>query len=474
MHFSYDIIEKSGDVGGTWLDNTYPGVGCDVKSHLYSYSQLPNPAWSEAWSKGPEIMDYIRRISESVIHKVRFNTAVRKAVWKGDIVNKWAVELSNGETVMYDMIITATGTLHKPKTPNFKGMETYDGISFHTNRWNKDVDFSGKRVGIIGTGASAVQAVPRIAKMGVESLTVFQRTACWAPPQGNFQYPRFVIRLFSAIPILQLLYRWYLFCSNEIIFFVLFMLPSKNVPIVGHIHSLVQWAVRYWVKSHVMCSVNDPITAEKLTPKFPLGCKRMTPSDLYLQSFNEDHVHLCTANIEEFNRSGITTIDGQKHELDVIIFATGFDIISSINAFEVKGLKGHKSLAECHGDTPLGYYGVSHHVCPNFFTIGGPGIVLGHNTVLFVGECQLNYIERGIESLLEKGAASLRLKASAMRDYQVWARKTSKNKVFEDAKHCTGWYRNDRGINWTFWPTNLVSFWWNTLRFDSQNYHYTY
>jgi len=468
MGIDYEIFEKNDDVGGTWYDNIYPGVGCDVQSHLYSFSHFLNPNWSESFSEGPEILEYVRKIAEPIRRKIEFNTAVVKAVWK-ESLSKWVVTLSSGRVLQADAIVTGTGLLHKPSFPKFPGAELFEGISFHTNQWRKDVDLAGKKVAIIGTGASAVQAVPRIADMGVESLTVFQRTATWSAPRFNFKFWNSAKFLFRYIPFLQTLYRWQLFWRYEVRFFILFMLPSEDIPIVGWLHKKLQGFIHNTMRCYIKKVVKDPVVAEKLTPNFPMGCKRVTPSDSYLQSFNKENVHLVTEKIKGFTGTGIETVDEKGRDFDVIIYATGFDLLGSVNAFEVSGVDG-KSLADDHSDEPRAYYGITHHLCPNFFMLGGPGIVLGHNSVIFIGECQMNYIKCALEELLLSKSSSVCLKEKSMDSYQDWSRNKKKNKVFEDDKFCTGWYRNSRGVNWTFWPTNLISFWWNTLAFDSENY----
>ena len=437
-------------------------------SHLYSISKFPNPMWSKKWSEGPEILEYIQKIAEPIRPKITFNTAVVETVWKNNL-SKWVVTLSCGRILQADVIITGTGLLHKPSTPKFPGAELFKGITFHTNQWRKDVSLAGKKIGIIGTGASAVQAVPRIADMGVESLNVFQRTAAWTGPRGNYKYSKCAKFLFQHIPFLLTLYRWLLFWIYEIRFFIVLILPSKNLLIVGWIHEKMQSLIQYWVRYKIKQIVDDPTIAKKLTPDYPLGCKRVTPSDSYLEAYNRENVHLVTDKIKRFTEKGIETSNEKTHHVDVIIYATGFDLLGSVNAFKVSGIDG-KSLVEDHSDEPRAYYGISHHLCPNYFMVGGPGIVLGHNSYLFIAECQMSYIRSGLEELLLRKASSVCLKESSMDSYQEWSRNKRKNKVFDDAKFCTSWYRNARGINWTFWPTHLISFWWNTLSFDSENY----
>ena len=471
MFFRYIIIEKNSEVGGTWFDNIYPGVGCDVKSHLYSFSSAINPNWTQHYSKGPEILEYIKELARPIRDKIQFNTSVVSATWKANAC-KWNMELSTGEDLEVDVVITATGLLHKPLTPRFPGAELYQGISFHTNRWDNSVNLAGKNIGIIGTGASAVQAVPKIADMGVKSLTVFQRTATWCITRSESEISELLKNLFRFLPLINIVYRWWLFVTYEVQFFIIFMMPSKLFPVIGKVHSFLQNRLHNYFRKNIRDTVVDQKVASKLIPSAPLGCKRITPNSQYLNSFNKKNVHLVTEPITSLNKNGIITADNTSHNLDVIIFATGFDLVGSANAFNVRGVRG-ASLAKCHADAPQAYLGVTHHLCPNYFMIGGPGTVLGHNSVIFIMECQIKYIKLALEEMLLKKAKCVLLKAEAMDTYQSWAQHEMKNKVFEGDKYCTGWYRNSRGVNWTFWPSHLLCYWWSTLGFDSKNYIFT-
>eukprot|EP00116_Pleurobrachia_bachei_P003444 sb/3463706/ len=464
LGIKYHIVEKRDEVGGTWFDNHYPGVGCDVKSHLYSFSRLLNPNWSQAYSEGPEILEYLKGLAEPIRDNIKFSTTVVSATLKEDL-NKWEIYLDDGSRVFADVIVSGAGLLNKPKYAKFPDVDKFRGVTFHTNRWNHDCDLKGKKVGIIGTGATAVQAIPRVAGMDVEKLVVFQRSPSWIPDRQNYHYPTWAKAMFRWCPMVMTLYRYYIFLFGELAFFMIFKLPSST-PILGKIHSFVAWLVHRQVTNHTMSVVRDPETAKKLLPDFPMGCKRITPSDSYLQAYNRENVVLETEKIERFVEGGINTVSGTQHDLDVIVYATGFDLVGSVNSFEIKG-RGGRSLAEDHGSAPRGFYSMTHHLSPNFFTMGGPGTVIGHNSVVFMGECMISYILGALEEMLKRGAKSVCLKESAMLDYTNWTQTTMKNKVFEGVRFCSSWYRNEDGINWTFWPTHLISFWWNTRRFGT-------
>ena len=465
----YEIFEKNGGVGGTWYDNTYPGIACDVPVHLYSFSHHLNPSWNESFSGGAEIQEYLAKLAEPLLPNITFNTAVVSSVWQESLC-EWVITLSSGRVLQANVIITGTGLLVQPSTPKFPGSDLFAGVSFHTNKWRNDVELSGKKIGVIGTGASAVQAVPRISDMGVESLTVFQRTPTWSGPRvTNFKFTNRAKFMFKCLPGLQRLYRWLVFWRFETRFFPLFIMPNKDIPVVGWLHEKMQSYIHKDIRKYITEVVKDPETADKLTPKYPLGCKRITPSNSYIQTFNKKNVHLVTEKIERITEKGVRTADEKLHDLDVIIYATGFDLIKSINAFQVSGVDG-KSLSEDYSDEPRAYYGTTHHLCPNYFILGGPGLALGHNSYIFILECQLSYIRSGLEQLLLQGFSRVCLKERSMEEYQEWSRCKKRNKVFEGVKFCTGWYRNSRGVNWTFWPTNLISLWWYIRSFDSKNY----
>lgn len=441
----YTILEKSANLGGTWYDNIYPGVACDVPSHLYSFSFFLNPSWSRMYSKGREIHTYLQAAASrfGVYPHVQYNKHVSSATWDKK-TSKWTVLTKDGSSYSANILISGCGGLHVPKFPTYKGMDTFKGENFHTALWKKDFDPTNKRVGVLGTGASAVQAVPSVAAMNLKTLTVFQRTPCWAPPRFDYEYPEYVKTMFKLIPFTNALLRYFYFLRNECRFQIMWFTSGFIFPkISAYIHKMV--------RGHCKSILNDPALADKLIPNYDMGCKRITPSDTYLQTFNKKNVHLVTDQISEICESGIRTVDGKHHDLDALIYATGFDTLKSANPFTQVGLNG-KPLKEIFDDTPVAYLGIAHDNNPNCFWLLGPGTGLGHNSIIYMIECEANYTIDAIRKMLKSGARSMVVKKEVQRNYWDWVQENMKGKVFADNTTCTGWYRNARGVNWTLWP----------------------
>jgi len=463
----YTILEKSGGLGGTWYDNIYPGVACDVPSHLYSFSFYLNPYWSRAFSGGKEIHGYLQRAASrfGVYPHIEFNKRVISSTWDKDTA-LWTVLTEDGAKYNANVFVAGSGGLHVPRLPKYQGMEEFQGESFHTALWHKNFDPRNKRVAVIGTGASAVQTVPNLSELGVKEMKVFQRTPCWAPPRLDYQYPEFVKKMFAMVPFTNMIHRWFFFWRSELRFHLIF----KEKSVLRQKAS--QW-VHSLVRRHIRHVVKDKELAEKLTPDFSMGCKRITPSDTYLQAFNKEFVHLVTDKIECITERGVRTTDGVEHEVDTIVYATGFDLLRSANPFKTVGLNKNV-LAETFSDIPNAYLSVTHYDNPNAFMLLGPGSGLGHNSIIYVIECQANYVIDAIKKLASTGARSLVVKKEVQEAYWDWTQRQMKGKVFADNSMCTGWYRNDRGINWTLWPEDLVTFWWWTKSVNLDEYNLQY
>jgi len=464
LGIQFTILEKSSSLGGTWYDNTYPGCACDVPSHLYSYSFYLNPNWSRNYSKQQEILRYLQRAADKfgVSPHVQCNKRVELVTWNKS-TNKWTVRTTDGKEMTANFIISGSGALHVPKLPSFPGMDSFTGNSFHTALWNNDFDPKDKNIAIVGTGASAVQAVPSLAKLGVKNLTVFQRTPCWSPPRLDYAYPAFIQTLFAWIPFTNILHRYFIFWRNELRFWAIFV---KD----GVISKFLSPLVHKLVRKHIKMVVNDAELAKKLTPSYDMGCKRITPSDDYLQTFNLDNVTLVTETIEEVTENGIKTCDGKIHEVDTIVYATGFDLDKSLQPFHVVGLSG--KLEE--GLEPRANFGITHPEFPNLFVLLGPGTGLGHNSIIFMIECQVNYAADAMCKMINSGAKSMVLKPDVLRNYTEFSKKHMKNKVFADNSQVAGWYRNEEGENWTLWPLDLVSYWRYTFTCDMEEYFLSY
>ena len=463
----YVILEKASTMGGTWWENQYPGIACDVPSHLYSFSFYTNPSWSKEYSPGKEIRGYLNEVASyfNVFPKMQFNKKVLSAEWLQKS-GKWQIATDDGSKIFANVLITATGQLHVPNVPEFPGIDDFSGEAFHTAHWKTDYDPKGKSIGIIGTGASAVQAVPSLANQAIKSLTVFQRTACWSFPRFEFYFSKHAIFVFKYIPFVEKLLRCLIFWRQELLFWILFCKPNFITKWLSDtIHSLARkW---YFMK------VKDPELIDKLMPKFPMGSKRVTPSDEYIASYNKPNVNLVTDKLDTFTKDGIRTVDGKEYKFDTVLLATGFNMIENANPFKIIGKDG-KQLKEIFGDTPMAYMGCTHSSLPNFYFLNGPGTGLGHSSMIYMIECQADYAIEGIKKMVKLRAKSFTLKEDRLMAYWDWSQAQMKDLVFGSHSLVSGWYRNERGVNWTLYPAGLVRFWWTTKDFNLLEYKIVY
>eukprot|EP00095_Tigriopus_kingsejongensis_P003336 maker-scaffold512_size150869-snap-gene-0.25 protein:Tk03336 transcript:maker-scaffold512_size150869-snap-gene-0.25-mRNA-1 annotation:"4-hydroxyacetophenone monooxygenase" len=454
------VLEKAANLGGTWWDNVYPGVACDITSHFYSYSYYMNPKWSKAYSGGTEIWNYLNRFAEDfgIRPHIRFGVEVTETHWD-DQTQLWTVHTKSGEKLEANVYISAVGALHVPNRPTFQGEVEFVKPIVHTAKWDKSLDLKGLRVAIIGTGATSVQVVPAIAD-DVKALYVFQRTAAWVPDRNNFAVPNWVQELFVKLPFILRLYRNFHYLMNEATFYLVFNVYS---PLRG----VAMKVVSYGMTRHFKSQSNKEALTEALIPKFNMGCKRITPSDDFLDSFNKPHVHLIQEHIERFTSDGIRTQKGRDIELDAIILATGYSILESTRAFKGYGKAG-KCLQDYWGECPRAYLGLAYPGFPNAFVILGPGTGLGHSSIVFMIECQINYVVDCLRKLQASGKKSMDVKRSTLDEFVNWLDTNMKNMVFGSG--CLAWYRNSEGVNWTLWPSDLTSYWRRTYSCDTGDY----
>jgi len=462
----YTILEKAKRLGGTWYENTYPGVACDVPSHLYSFSFFPNPNWTHNFSKGDEIRRYLEAAASrfQIYPNIEFGKKVVSTKWNSS-TSTWTVSTEEGKEYIANILVQGHGILHAKNVPKFKGLDRFKGKAVHTAEWDNKFDVRNKKIGVIGTGASAVQAVPCLAQAGVDSLKVFQRTPCWSFPRNDFQYPTFIKKLFSLLPALQTLYRWSIFLALEMRFALIFNEKSW-------LYRIFYQKIEKGAKDYYYKTIKDPDTARRLIPVYGMGCKRITPSDTYLQSFNEKCVSLVTTGIECITENGIMTVDGEEHKLDVIVLATGYDLIKSYHGFS-NYTKDGKLLSEIQGDTPRNYLGITQPDTPNCFWMLGPGTGLGHNSIIYMLECQADYISDAITKMVQNKVRCMVVKKKVEMEYWKWIMQNMKGKVFSDNSSCIAWYRNERGVNWVLWPLDLFTYWWMTRTCNLSDYNTT-
>jgi cation diffusion facilitator CzcD-associated flavoprotein CzcO len=451
------ILEKLDDVGGTWLANQYPGCRCDVPSHLYSFSFAPNPEWSDSFSLQPEIWRYLKDVAEryGVVERVRFGCKVDAAHWDDD-VKIWRLDTSQGE-VTADVLIAAHGFLSEPSIPHFAGIESFAGEVMHSAEWDPSYDVSGKRVGVIGTGASAVQIVPQVHERA-ERLTVFQRTAAWILPHRGRRIREWEKTLYRTVPLTQRLVREFHYWSAEML-----VVPALLDPQRGKL-------IRKMALEHLAEQVPDPELRRKLTPTFTPGCKRLTPSNDYLPAIASPTTDLVTAGIDRVVPSGVVTNDGVTHELDVLILATGFRVTDNSFPELVTGRDG-RTLRQMWDDTGMaGYNGTTFAEFPNFFMLAGPNTGIGHTSLVFMIEAQLAYVIDALRHMTAGEVAAVEVRPDVQATYNEMLQRKLTRTVW-NAGGCQSWYLDKFGNNPTIWPDFTFKFARRLAHFDVDAYY---
>ncbi len=370
---NFVLLDRQPDLGGTWYVNHYPGLACDVPTTTYSYFFEPNPNWSRLFSTGTEIKQYADDVADKydIRRHIRFNTGVEGARWDAEAA-LWRVMLADGETLSARYLITATGFLSQPHTPDIPGIHDFEGTVIHTTAWDDDFDPAGKRIGLIGTGATAVQLIPELAKKA-DDLTVYQRTAIYVVPKVDFRYPERVKRLFARVPLAQRAVRAVTDAIYELFNFVVLhhrqtLFRRLNIG-AADVSKLYRWAV-----------VRDPEMRRKLTPDYDFGCKRPTFSNSYYRTFTQPNVHLQTSGIDHIEPDAVVAADGTRTPIDTLVLATGFDLWeANIPAIEVIGRDGRNLGKWWRENRFQAYQGVSVPYFPNYLSLASPYAFIGLN-----------------------------------------------------------------------------------------------
>ncbi|MDV7244861.1 MULTISPECIES: NAD(P)/FAD-dependent oxidoreductase [Rhodococcus] len=450
------VLERDGDVGGTWRDNTYPGAACDVPSHLYSYSFALNPEWSRSFSAQPEIQHYIRRVARqyNVLGKHVFDCDVTEARWNCG-VSRWELTTNRGH-FSADTVICAFGALAEPSLPSIPGIEVFDGEIFHSAQWNHDADLTGTRVAVIGTGASAIQIVPAIVDQ-VQHLDVYQRTAPWLLPRFDRAYTRIERWAFHHVPGVQRLLRAAIYGGREVQVVGLAKAPVFMKPL--------EWLARMKIRTEI----KDPALREKVTPNFRIGCKRMLISNDYYAALDRDDVELVTDPIAEIREHAVVTRDGTVRPVDAIVIATGFQVTDS-PMFEVIFGRDGRSLAQVFGEAGMqAYKGATVANFPNMFFLVGPNTGLGHTSMVYMIESQINYVADAIAALEQNGLRTVEVRKEVQDDYNRDLQEKLSNSVWMTGG-CASWYLDRHGNNTTLWPDFTFKFRRQTQRFDIAAY----
>ena len=450
------VVERGSDVGGTWRDNTYPGAACDVPSQLYSFSFAPNPRWSRSFSPQPEIQGYLRDLARraGVLDRFRFGTTVEHAAWD-DEAQQWRVRTSAGDLTV-DVLVSATGALSDPKLPDIDGLDSFAVEVFHSARWNHDQDLTGKRVAVIGTGASAIQIVPEIAEQ-VTHLDVYQRTAPWVMPRRDRAYTAPERFAFRHLPGVQKAYRTAIYWGRECLVPAFTVNPKIAAP------------ARKAALHNIHKAITDPELRRKVTPTFEIGCKRILISNDWYPTLARDDVDLVTDPITKVTPTAVVTADGTEREVDVLIVATGFHTTDLPIAEHIHGRDG-QSLAHYFSRVGMqAYKGSTVTGFPNLFFIVGPNTGLGHSSMVFMIESQIAYTVDAVRRMRAQGLAAVEPRPEAQRRWTDDVQRRMRRTVWSTGG-CSSWYLDEHGRNVTLWPRTTFTFRRLTARFDPDAY----
>ncbi|GAB2629372.1 NAD(P)/FAD-dependent oxidoreductase [Prescottella soli] len=451
------ILEQHDDVGGVWRDNTYPGAACDVPSPLYSISSEPNPEWSRRFAEQPDILGYLRGIADR--HRlwslIRFGVTVTEAEFD-EHTNRWSVHTADGEVIESDVLVTAVGQLSRPALPDIAGRETFAGPAFHSAQWDHTVSLDGKRVAVIGTGASAIQFVPAIAPQ-VRRLTLFQRSAPWVLPKPDRVYHDWHHRIFRSVPATlrgERLLTWGIF---EALTVGLLHTPQRG----GFAGALA--------RRHLEKQVDDPALRAALTPDYEPGCKRMLLSDDYYPALTRDNVDLVVDAIDRIEPDGVRAADGTLHPADVIVYGTGFAATDFLAPMTIRG-RGGRSLGDAWSGGARAYLGITTAGFPNFFMLYGPNTNLGSGSIVYMLESQARHIAGLVGWLAEQPGCAVEVDAGVERRFDDRIQRRLADSVWS---LCSSWYRTASGRITTNWPGTVTAYRRRTRRPDRRDYRVT-
>ena len=436
---NFKIIEKANRVGGTWRENTYPGCGCDVPSALYSYSFAPSAKWSHLFAKQPEILSYLEEVSEKFDIKplIQFDTALENAQWD-DQRNLWVIDTNQGQ-YLSKTVVFATGPITEPQMPKLDGIESFTGDMFHSAKWQHDIDLTGKRIAVIGTGASAIQFVPQI-QPKAKALYVFQRTAPWVLPKPDVELGELGKSVMAKYPLIQAGWRKSVAQSLNAINFGL-----RNPAALKPVNALGKQLLKLQIK--------DPVLRKNVTPNFLVGCKRILFANNYYPALQAPNTTLIPHGLVKVEGNTVIAANGERHDVDVIIWGTGFEVSHPPIGKKVFNSKGQR-LSDLWKDTsPEAYLGTSMQDVPNAFLVLGPNVLV-YDSFIGLAEAQLDYIVDGLQKVKAQEIAALTIKPTVLRQHNERVQKHLKTTVFNSGG-CQSYYLDANGRNFAAWPWSL-------------------
>ena len=440
---SFTLFERAADVGGVWRENTYPGAGCDVPSHLYSFSFESRYPWQHRYGKQAEILAYLRHCASKydISRHIRYGCEVTGADFD-EGRGLWRIRLASGERHEARVLISAVGQLHHPSIPKIAGQDEFRGPAFHSARWDHGFDLGGKTVAVIGSGASAIQFVPEIAKR-VGKLHLFQRSPGWIAPKFEKPFSPFERRLLQTFPFLHALDRFRIFLLTE----------ALGYSYRGH--KLAEMIPTLLARLQLHVQVRDKNLRRKLTPDYPIGCKRILLTSEWLRAMTRPNVELVTDTVREVTATGIRTADGMLRPVDAIIYGTGFAATEFLAPMQIRGLGG-RELRQAWSKGAEAYLGMSVAGFPNLFTLYGPNTNLGSGSIVYVLERQQRYVVQALQQLTARGLLYMDVREEAQRDYTAWLRERSSHTTYEG--NCHSWYKNADGVNTNNWVGSQLEY----------------
>lgn len=448
------VIEKSTDIGGTWRDNTYPGCACDIPSHLYSFSFALNPNWSRMYSPQPEIQDYLRSCAKryGILPHIQWNSELLSASWEED-EQRWHIRTSQGQ-LLADILVLGNGPLSEPSLPPIPGIDSFEGVLFHSAQWKHDYDLAGKRVAVIGTGASAIQFVPQI-QPRVEHLSLFLRTPPWIVPRLDHPIPDWQRTLYRLLPVAQRFVRSKMYLERELLAVGFVSRPA-----------MMERGMRI-ARRHLEKQVSSPELRAKLTPTYTMGCKRILLSDDFYPAVAQSNVEVITDRIREVRAHSIVITDRKEREIDAIICATGFHVTDASLQQCIYGRGGQSLASRWHSGTSA-YLGTTVSGFPNLFLLIGPNTGLGHNSMVYMIESQISYILDCLRTMNKRKLGTTEVRPEIQEVFDNEMQRRMQRTVWTTG--CASWYLDAHGHNTTLWPGFTFEFRRRTRRFDPEHY----
>ncbi|MDE2046819.1 MAG: NAD(P)/FAD-dependent oxidoreductase [Betaproteobacteria bacterium] len=454
--FRYALLERAAEVGGTWRDNTYPGCACDIPSVLYSLSFEPNPHWTRAYPQQAEIQAYILRVVERHGLRAHLHTGVDvQALRYDEAAQRWHVTAQDGRVFSARFVVLATGPFTKPALPQIDGLANFAGPVFHSMQWRHDVPLQGKRVAVIGTGASAIQFVPELAKVAAQ-VSVFQRTPPWVVPRPDKPYSVLRRRLQQAVPPLQRLARWGVYWRNELL--ALGFLGNRPV----------QALARALASGHLRRAIPEPALRAQLTPDYSPGCKRILVSNDWYPTLRKPHVQLVSAPILHVTADAVVTCDGTPYAADVLVFGTGFRLTEFVAPMTITGRGGVELQALWRTQPAATWLGICTHGFPNLFALVGPNTGLGHNSIVFMIEAQMRWVLKALQHARRRGVGSVEVRAEVQQAQYAQVQQRMARTVW--ASGCHSYYQSAGGRIDTLWPGFTWQYWLRCARFRAGDF----